>query len=100
MTIQEFFSELPSRVDPSNTIGLDATYVFDIDGAGVWTVAVADGAVSVSEGASDADCTISTTEETLLKIARGEANPTTAYMTGKLKIAGDMGAALKLQKLF
>ncbi|MFN0153374.1 MAG: SCP2 sterol-binding domain-containing protein [Gaiella sp.] len=100
MTIQEFFSELPNRVDPSNTIGLDATYVFDIDGAGVWTVAVADGAVSVSEGASDADCTISTTEETLLKIARGEANPTTAYMTGKLKIAGDMGAALKLQKLF
>ena len=48
----------------------------------------------------DADCTISASEETLLKIASGEANPTTAYMTGKLKIKGDMGAALKLQKLF
>ena len=35
-----------------------------------------------------------------MKIANGEANPTTAYMTGKLKIKGDMGAALKLQKLF
>ena len=30
----------------------------------------------------------------------GEQNPTTAFMTGKLKIDGDMGAALKLQKLF
>jgi putative sterol carrier protein len=35
-----------------------------------------------------------------VKIANGEANPTTAYMMGKLKIEGDMGAALKLQKLF
>jgi putative sterol carrier protein len=54
----------------------------------------------VAEGENDADCTISASEETLMKIANGEANPTTAYMTGKLKIKGDMGAALKLQKLF
>ena len=47
-----------------------------------------------------ADCTISASEETLMKIASGEANPTTAYMTGKLKIKGDMGAAMKLQKIF
>jgi putative sterol carrier protein len=30
----------------------------------------------------------------------GEQNPTAAYMTGKLKVKGDMSAALKLQKLF
>ena len=35
-----------------------------------------------------------------VRIVNGEQNPTTAYMTGKLKISGDMGAALKLQKLF
>jgi putative sterol carrier protein len=34
------------------------------------------------------------------QIVAGEQNPTTAYMTGKLKIQGDMGAAMKLQKLF
>ena len=56
--------------------------------------------MSVTEGAGAADCTIRASEETLVKIASGEANPTTAYMTGKLKIDGDMGAALKLQKLF
>ena len=79
---------------------MNNSYVFDIDGVGAWTVSVKDGAVSVEEGAHDADCTLSASEETLIKIARGEANPTTAYMTGKLKIKGDMGAALKLQKLF
>ena len=100
MTVQEFFAELPGRADPAKTAGMQNTYVFDVDGVGQWTVAVDDGAVSVTEGAGEADCTISASEETLLKIASGEANPTTAYMTGKLKISGDMGAALKLQKLF
>jgi putative sterol carrier protein len=76
------------------------TYVFDVEDVGQWTVAVEDGTVSVSEGAGEADCTIRASEETLVKIANGEANATTAYMTGKLKIDGDMGAALKLQKLF
>ena len=77
------------------------TYVFDIDGAGQWTVAVDDGKVAVTEGPSaDADCTISTTEENFVKIVNGEQNPTSAYMTGKLKVKGDMGAAMKLQKLF
>ena len=33
-----------------------------------------------------------------MAVVRGEQNPTTAYMTGKLKIKGDMGAAMKLQK--
>jgi putative sterol carrier protein len=100
MTVQEFFTQLPDRADPAKTAGMNNTYVFDVDGVGQWTVAVADGTVSVSEGAGEADCTISASEETLVKIAKGDANPTTAYMTGKLKISGDMGAALKLQKLF
>jgi putative sterol carrier protein len=100
MTVQEFFAQLPERADPEKTAGMNNTYVFDVEGVGQWTVAVEDGAVSVTEGAGDADCTIAASEETLVKIANGEANPTTAYMTGKLKISGDMGAALKLQKLF
>lgn len=100
MTVQEFFEQLPSKVDPAKTAGMNNSYVFDIEGAGAWTVSVVDGAVTVVEGVNDADCTLSASEETLLKIAAGEANATTAYMTGKLKIKGDMGAALKLQKLF
>ena len=99
-TAQEFFDTLPTRVTPDRIEGMNNTYVFDIEGAGVWSVAVADGAITVSEGASDADCTFSASEETFEKIASGEQNATTAYMTGKLKIKGDMGAAMKLQKIF
>ncbi|HLF67817.1 MAG TPA: SCP2 sterol-binding domain-containing protein [Gaiellaceae bacterium] len=99
-TVQEFFEGLPGRVSADRIAGMNNTYVFDIDGAGTWTVAIADGTITVSEGAGDADCTFSASEESFEKIVSGEQNPTTAYMTGKLKIKGDMGAAMKLQKLF
>jgi len=99
-SVQEFFEGLPSRVDPERIAGMNNTYVFDIEGAGSWTVAIADGAIEVTEGAGEGDATFSASEESFEKIIAGEQNPTTAYMTGKLKIKGDMGAAMKLQKLF
>jgi putative sterol carrier protein len=98
-TVQEFFDTLPQR-DASATAGMNNSYLFDIEGAGQWLVKLTDGAVDVSQGGGDADTTISTSEENFLAISRGELNPTSAYMTGKLKIKGDMGAAMKLQKLF
>ena len=99
-TVEAFFQELPGRVDSGRTAGMNNSYVFDIEGAGKWKVDVKDGSVSVIEGAEDADVTITTSEETFEKITRGEQNATSAYMTGKLKVKGDMGAAMKLQKLF
>jgi len=99
-SVQEFFEGLPARVSPDRIAGMNNTYVFDIEGAGTWTVAIADGAIQVAEGAGDADCTFTASAESFEKIVKGEQNPTTAYMTGKLKIKGDIGAAMKLQKLF
>ena len=100
MEPREFFDTLESRVDASKTAGLTSSYLFEIEDAGTWKVDVDDGKVSVTEGAGEADVTIRTSSETFSALAAGEQNPTTAYMTGKLKVEGDMGAALKLQKLF
>src|SRR5579884_108510 len=98
-TVQEFFETLAARADTSKTAGMSNSYAFDIEGAGRWTVKVA--GVSVHDGLEDgADCTISASQEIFEKIVAGEQNPTSAYMTGKLKLKGDMGAAMKLQKLF
>jgi putative sterol carrier protein len=100
MDPREFFDSLPSRVDPSRTAGINKSYVFDIEGAGVWKVDVTDSGLEVTEGEGDADVTIRASEETFSAIAEGRQNPTTAFMTGKLKVDGDMGAAMKLQQLF
>ena len=99
-SVQEFFQNLASRADATKTAGMTNSYVFEIDGAGEWKVDVDDGTVTVTEGGGDADAVISASEETFQKIVAGEQNATSAYMTGKLKIKGDMGAAMKLQKLY
>jgi putative sterol carrier protein len=97
---REFFETLPTTADESKLAGMTNSYLFDIDGEGQWHVVVQDGKLNVTEGGGDADATISTSSEVFEKIVAGEQNATTAYMTGKLKIKGDMGAAMKLQKLF
>jgi putative sterol carrier protein len=98
---KDFFDTLSSRADESKLAGMSNSYLFDIEGEGQWHVVVQDGRIAVTEGADgDADATITTSSETFEKIVAGEQNPTTAYMTGKLKIKGDMGAAMKLQKIF
>ena len=79
---------------------MNNSYLFDIAGAGMWLVTVEDGVVSVREGEGEADATISASDENFERILSGEQNATAAYMSGKLKIKGDMGAAMKLQKLF
>jgi putative sterol carrier protein len=100
MSAKDFFDGLAARADPAKTAGVNNSYFFDIEGEGQWTVDVRDGSVSVAEGGGDADVTISASADDFDKIVAGEMNPTTAYMSGKLKIKGDMGAAMKLQKLF
>ena len=99
--VRDFFETLETRAaSSSKAAGLNATYLFDIDGAGKWIVRVENGRPSVSEGEGDADTTISASEDTFLRIVNGEQNATTAFMTGKLRVKGDMGNAMKLQQLF
>lgn len=99
-TTREFFDGLEARVDAARAAGLSSAYLFDVEGAGTWLVDARGNGVSVEEGGTGADCVIATSEETFERIVAGELSPTTAYMTGKLKVRGDMGAALKLQHLF
>ena len=97
---RDFFEGLPARADSSKLAGMNNTYLFEVEGAGMWLVTIEDGVLSVREGDGDADTRISTSEENFERLLSGEQNATAAYMTGKLKIKGDMGAAMKLQKLF
>ncbi len=99
-SVSEFFGGLEAKADADKLAGIDTTYLFEIDGAGEWLVAIHEGHMHVTEGDGDADCVIAASEETFLKIANGEQNATSAYMTGKIKIKGDMGAAMKLQSIF
>jgi putative sterol carrier protein len=97
---REFFETLESRVDPARAAGVNSSYLFDVTGAGTWKVDVRESGVQVTEDGGDADVTITVSDDDFTRLVDGELNPMTAYMTGKLKVNGDMGAAMKLQKLF
>lgn len=48
----------------------------------------------------EADCTIKMKLRNFEKLISGNLNPMMAYMTGKMKIEGDMSIAMKLSSLF
>jgi putative sterol carrier protein len=96
---EQFFAQLGSNPDSSRATDLTASYRFDIEGAGSWRVDVDGGAVTVSGSQDPADCVIATDERTFLAVVNGEQNPMGAFMTGKIRVEGDMGLALGLRDL-
>lgn len=55
--------------------------------------------MTVSNEDRDADCTIRMSLGDFEDMVAGETDPTMAYMTGKLKVEGDMGVAMKLSSV-
>ncbi len=72
--------------------GFEGTAKFVIEDEG----AVMIDADGVREGDDEADVTMTADTDTFRGILEGSQNPTAAFMTGKLKIDGDMGAAMRL----
>lgn len=76
--------------------GFDGSVKFDIDGVGVVRLD-SDG---VHEGDGDAECTITGDMAAFEEMFAGDLNPTQAFMTGRIKIEGEMSAAMKLAQFF
>jgi putative sterol carrier protein len=96
-TVKAFFEDAAAKIDKTSLRGR-RNYLFEVEPAGTWLVSVAEGELTVhdSPGAVECDCVFSTSEEMFIRIARKEQNPTTAFLTGKLKIRGNMAAATAL----
>lgn len=96
--VKGFFETLEARLnaDPSRLVGMNATYQFQV-GEKSYSLVMKDGKASVSAGPhSGADCTVTMAEGDFLDMLSGKLNGQMAFMTGKLRVAGDMGLALKL----
>ncbi len=78
---------------------LGGTMKFDLGDAGMIYLDGSGDANAVSNEDKDADCVISAGSDTFQKMMAGELNGMMAVMSGKVKIKGDMGLAMKLQSL-
>jgi putative sterol carrier protein len=90
------------RANPEKVAGMNGVFQFDLsgEGGGVWHVSLADGEGHVAEGPADnAGVVISMAAEDFVALTEGRLDGTMAFMSGKLKVKGDMGLAMKLQTL-
>jgi putative sterol carrier protein len=92
MSVQDIAGKLRPRVESS---GFDRSVKFDTGGEGVIVI---DGA-SISTTDAPADCVIKLSLDDLESLISGDLSPTTAFMTGRIKIEGDMSVAMELSQL-
>ena len=91
--------EIKAKSVTSKLRGLNYVVRFNFDGIGFLTL---DGKALppvISREDKEAACTITLTPENFVKLLDGALDPTMAYATGKLKIRGSMGVALKLSSM-
>ena len=101
--IQAIFPGMVEHFAPDKAVGVAATIAFDLSGdnGGLFWIKIADGAAESGEGAVEAaDMTVRAAADDWHAVASGALNPMQAFMTGKLKIQGDMGLAMKMQTMF
>ena len=101
--VKEIFTRMPEVFNPSAAEGLDAVIQYDIsgDGGGNWTITIKDGACQVQEGTHDTpSVTLSMSDETWLQIVNKETNGMEAFMSGQLKVSGDIMLAQRIEQLF
>lgn len=72
--------------------GFDASAKFTLGDEG--SIVINESGASISD--EEADCTLTADVETFQGIMSGDVNPTSAFMSGKLAVDGDMGIAMKL----
>ena len=97
------FPAMVERFVPEKAAGVDATILFELSGdnGGSYWIAVADGEAETGAGAAvNAAVTVRCSADDWVAVATGELNAMQAFMTGRLKIQGDMGLAMKLQSMF
>ncbi len=78
---------------------LDAKVKFEIDDVGTVMVDATQTPATVAPGDGDADVTVSAPVEVFEQLMTREVDPTAAYMSGQLRIDGDMSLAMKLAQV-
>jgi putative sterol carrier protein len=86
--IQEAIRSLSEKLGDTE---IDGSIKFEIDNVGSIVMEAGD----VRESDNETDCTLKGNLETFMEIFRGDTSSTNAFMSGKLKIEGSMGIAMK-----
>jgi len=102
-TVKESFEAMPGRFRADKAAGTSAVIQYDIsgEGGGTWSAVIKDGACTVSQGAAASpNLTLQISAQDWVDMLTGKASGQMLFMSGKLKVKGDMGLAMKLGSMF
>lgn len=101
--IEGTFNAIRAVINEDVIKSTQGVYQFDLSGehAGVWYLDLKSGAGSTGRGQPPvkADVVMTMSSNDFSKMFAGKLKPTLAFMSGKLRIKGDMTLAIKLEKL-
>jgi len=102
-TVKETFDAMAGRFRADKAAGVNATIQYDISGdqGGTWNAVIKDGTCTVNPGAAPTpSLTLAMSSQDWLDMVGGKLSGQMAFMSGKLKLKGDMGLAMKIGGLF
>ena len=102
-TVKETFQAMPGRFKRDRAQGVKAVVQYDItgEGGGTYHVEIADGKCAVHDGAgASPNLTLTMSGPDWLDMVAGKLNGQMAFMSGRLKLKGDMGLAMRLAGIF
>jgi len=102
-TVKETFDAMANRFRADKASGTNATIQYDIsgDGGGTWNAVIKDGGCAVNQGAAaNPNLTLQIAAQDWLDMLSGKQSGQMLFMSGKLKVKGDMGLAMKLGSMF
>lgn len=102
-TVSETFDMMPTRFRADKAAGTNAVIQYDVtgDGGGTWHAVIKDGACTVASGpATNPNLTLQIGSQEWLDMLSGKQSGQMLFMSGKLKVKGDMGLAMKLGSMF
>jgi putative sterol carrier protein len=102
-TISEFMARMGTSFVAEKAAGIDAVIQLKLTGAEAsnWYVTIKEAKCELTQGtAPAAKLTVTADSADFIKIFTGQLDGMQAFMQGKLRVAGDMGLALKLMNLF
>lgn len=101
--VKSIFPEMATRLIPEKAEGVNAAIQFDLSGdnGGLYWLKVSNGSAESGDGTIESPTmTLKAAADDWFAVSTGQMNAMQAFMSGKIKIQGDMGIAMKMQTMF
>ena len=97
---QVFFERLAARGYEPLLHSVSGIVQWKIEGAGSWSIGIEKGSLTLIPHTTTFDSVMECSKDDFIRMVKGEQNPLTAFLQGRLKVKGNIGLAQVFQRIF